>query len=255
MRRFQPAVLALMLGAACAPARTASVSGSASLAIADDGIGSADPAVADDHTPAGDAPAGEAPAPEAVAPEVSDAPWVAVRSVDVERAGTGRRVTIALTRAPDGLREFLLGKPPRLVIDLEGPHAPDAQREARFPLTDGVVSRARVAAHEGRLRVVLDLGRNPRQHAVRADGAVLIAELGDTSASVAEAAPVPVVEPAAYVAPVAEPVPPPAAEPPPPPVAEVAPPPLPEPAPRRVAQVVSPPPADVPASDPPLEAE
>jgi len=90
---------------------------------------------------------------------------------------------------------------------------------------------------------------------VRADGAVLIAELGDTSASVAEAAPVPVVEPAAYVAPVAQPVPPPAAEPPPPPVAEVAPPPLPEPAPRRVAQVVSPPPADVPASDPPLEAE
>src|SRR5213080_1783759 len=245
MRRFQPAVLALMLGAACAPARTASVSGSASLAIADDGIGSADPAVADDHTPAGDAPAGEAPAPEAVAPEVSDAPWVAVRSVDVERAGAGRRVKIALTRAPDGLREFLLGKPPRLVIDLEGPHAPDARRERRFPVADGVVSRARVAEHEGRLRVVLDLGRNPRQHAVRADGAVLIAELGDTSASVAEAAPVPVVEP----------VPPPAAAPPPPPVAEVAPPPLPEPAPRRAAQVVSPPPADVPASDPPLEAE
>src|SRR5206468_4879471 len=131
---------------------------------------------------------------------------VAVRSVDVERAGTGRRVTIALTRAPDGLREFLLGKPPRMVIDLEGPRAPDAQREARFPLTDGVVSRARVAAHEGRLRIVLDLGRSLRQHAVRADGATLIAELGDTSDPVAEAAPPePAVEPVAYVASAAEP--------------------------------------------------
>jgi len=79
----------------------------------------------------------------------------------VEPAGKGRRVRIALTRAPDGLREFLLGKPPRLVIDLEGPHAPDARRERRFPVADGVVSRARVAEHEGRLRVVLDLGRNP----------------------------------------------------------------------------------------------
>src|SRR5439155_18243601 len=100
MRRFQPAVLVLMLGAACAPARTASVSGSASPAMADDGIGSAAPAVANDHTSAGESPAAEAPAPEAAAPEVSDASWVAVRSVDVERAGKGRRVTIALTRAP-----------------------------------------------------------------------------------------------------------------------------------------------------------
>src|SRR5438093_1616179 len=82
MRRFQPAVLALMLGAACAPARTASVSGSASLAIADDGIGRADPAVADDHTPAGDAPAGEAPAPgaEAAPPEPAVEPVAYVAS-------------------------------------------------------------------------------------------------------------------------------------------------------------------------------
>src|SRR5436305_748615 len=52
MRRFQPAVLALMLGAACAPATTASVPGSASLAIADDGTGTGEPAVDDAHTPA-----------------------------------------------------------------------------------------------------------------------------------------------------------------------------------------------------------
>jgi len=249
MRRFQPAVLALMLGAACAPARTASVSGPASLAMAEEAVGNADATATGDPAPAADAAA-----PEATAPAAPDAPWVAVQSVDVEPAGAGRRVKIALTRAPDGLREFLLGKPPRLVIDLDGPHAPDAQRERRFPVADGVVSRARVAAYQGRLRVVLDLGRNPRQHAVHADGATLIAELGDTSGSVAEA-PVPAVEPAAYVAPVAETAPPPAAEPTPPPVAEVVPPPPPEPAPRRVAEVVPPPPADVPASDPPPEVE
>ncbi|TMA59727.1 MAG: AMIN domain-containing protein, partial [Deltaproteobacteria bacterium] len=216
--------------------------------MAEDAVGSGDAAAADP------APAGDAPEPQAAAPAAPDAPWVAVESVDVEPAGAGRRVKIALTRAPDGLREFLLGKPPRLVIDLEGPHAPDAQRERRFPVADGVVSRARVAAYQGRLRVVLDLGRNPRQHTVHADGATLIAELGDTSTAEAPE-PMPAVEHAAYVAPVADRVPPPAAEPTPPPVAEAAPPPPPEPAPRRVAEVVPPPPADVPVADPPVEAE
>ncbi|TMA53304.1 MAG: type IV pilus secretin PilQ [Deltaproteobacteria bacterium] len=82
----------------------------------------------------------------------------------------------------------------------------------------------------------------------------MIAELGDTSTAEASE-PMPAVEHAAYVAPVADRVPPPAAEPTPPPVAEAAPPPPPEPAPRRVAEVVPPPPADVPAADPPVEAE
>src|SRR5439155_16459378 len=89
MRRFQPAILALMLGAACAPARTGSVSGSASPAMAEDGVGSADAAASGDPAPAADAPA-----PEATATAAQDAPWVAVQSVDVATDGAGRRVRI-----------------------------------------------------------------------------------------------------------------------------------------------------------------
>jgi len=245
MRRFQPAVLAFMLGAACVPARIGSVAGPGSIAMAEDGT---------DHMPAGDAPS-----PAAAAEQAPAAPWVAVRHVDVEPAGAGRRVSIALTRAPDDVHEFLLSKPPRLVIDLDGPRAPGAERETRFPIGDGLVSRARVAAHEGRLRLVLDLGRNPRHHVVRTDGDTLIAELGDTGASTTaeEKAPhAPAIEPAAYVAPAAAAAPRVAAEPTAATVVEaVEPPPAQrvEAAPAPVAQAGPPAAAEAPA--PPAEAE
>src|SRR5206468_5395263 len=75
-----------------------------------------------------------------------------------------------------------------------------------------------------------------------------IAELGDTSDPVAEAAPPePAVEPVAYVASAAEPAPAPAAEPAPPPVVEAAP--------RRPLDPPPPPVADPPAPDPAPEVE
>src|SRR2546428_1672674 len=107
MRRFQPAVLAFMLGAACVPARIGSVAGPGSIAMAEDGT---------DHMPAGDAPS-----PAAAAEQAPAAPWVAVRHVDVEPAAAGRRANIARTPAPDDVHQFLLSKPPRLATHLPGP--------------------------------------------------------------------------------------------------------------------------------------
>ena len=63
MRRFQPAVLAFMLGAACVPARIGSVTGPGSIAMAEDEGGAVGAAVGTDHMPAGDAPSPAAAAP------------------------------------------------------------------------------------------------------------------------------------------------------------------------------------------------
>jgi type IV pilus assembly protein PilQ len=126
-----------------------------------------------------DAPAA-APAPAADETE-SEAAALAVRDVRVESAGSGKRVVIELSRAPEELRQFTLNTPPRLVIDLAGPRRGLSVREARFPLADDDVSRVRVAPYRGRLRVVLDLSRPLAQYRVEREGTTVVAELGEAS--------------------------------------------------------------------------
>lgn len=149
--------------------------------------------------PAAEAPRAATPVPAphlaaapAAASEGPTAAWLDVRDVRVEPVGTGRRVTIALTRAPDGLHDFALEDPPRLVIDLQGPLSPDL-RAVPFPVADEVVSAVRTSARDGQLRAVLDLHQNGGPHSVRTEGATVVAELGDTALDV----PAPVPPPAA----------------------------------------------------------
>jgi len=124
------------------------------------------------------APAPDAGITRAAATEPS-AVALGVRSVRVEPAGAGRRVTIALSRPPDGVRDFVLAAPPRLVIDLAGPSA--ATVGERFPTGDPVVPAVRTAARDGGLRAVIDLGADGLAHGVRADGATVVADVGDTT--------------------------------------------------------------------------
>src|SRR5262249_44110104 len=87
----------------------------------------------------------DAPArPTAAVP--ANSPWLAVRDVRVQQAGSGRRLVIAFTRAPDHVHAFVLPDPPRLVIDVTGPQSA-ATAPARFPLTDDVVTRVRAACN------------------------------------------------------------------------------------------------------------
>ncbi|TMA61181.1 MAG: hypothetical protein E6J68_16720, partial [Deltaproteobacteria bacterium] len=50
-------------------------------------------------------------------------PALAVRNVRVDPIGGGRRVTITLTRGPEGVRGSRLENPLRLEIDVDGPQA------------------------------------------------------------------------------------------------------------------------------------
>lgn len=133
--------------------------------------------------PAAAAPAMAAPAamsaPAGAAP--SSARGGVVADVRVERAGAGRRLTIVLTQAPDGLRSFTIEAPPRLVIDLQGPWS-GSDPAAELPIADDLVLRARTNHHgDGGVRVVLDLARSTEAHGVRAEGTTIVADLGDVA--------------------------------------------------------------------------
>ena len=106
----------------------------------------------------------------------------AVRRVRVEPIGGGRRVTITLTREPEGVRGSRLDNPPRLEIDVDGPQ-PEGGGETRFPVTDEIVSGVRAVPRAGGLSVILDLKRDPGPSEVRAEGAEVIAELGELHVS------------------------------------------------------------------------
>jgi type IV pilus secretin PilQ/predicted competence protein len=120
-------------------------------------------------------------APSAAAPIEQG---LAVRDVRVESTDEGRRVVMTLSRAPEGVHDFALNAPPRLVVDVRGPLAGGAH-EQRYALTDPIVSRARVAPYGGQLRVVLDLKQRVAVRAVRQEGDTVIAELGGPRAAAA----------------------------------------------------------------------
>jgi type IV pilus assembly protein PilQ len=124
--------------------------------------------------------------PEMVAAAPADTPWLGVRDIKVAPAGAGRRLVVLLTRPPDALKDFVLSDPPRLVVDLKGPQPEHAGGLTRYPVGDDVVSGVRVAWNNGALRVVLDLRAPAVTHAVRQEGSLLVADLGDTRTAAAE---------------------------------------------------------------------
>jgi type IV pilus secretin PilQ/predicted competence protein len=182
------------------------------------------------------------PTPVAPAPEAAT---LAVSDVKVEPVGDGRRVTIALTRTPDGTRDFTLSKPPRLVVDLQGPLDKAASKDSTFKVEDQLVSRVRAGHYDGKLRVVVDLGRTMRPYQIHQQGPMLVADLGQTESAVAlpmvTAAATTADPPPAAAAPAADP---PAPAAPPPARVAAAEPPAPEPAP-----MAAPPPAPEPPTD------
>ncbi len=156
MRRSGGAVVLVVIGLACSPIKTA-------------------------HAPA-DAPAATAGAQAAPG---SEAIWIDVTNAEVAQIGAGRRLTLALTRTPEVVRDQERGSPPRLVLDLDGPRPAEPRQVTAFPLSDELVSRVRVGSFGGKLRAIVDLSHAPGPHAVRSEGAKVIVDLGDTSLAAA----------------------------------------------------------------------
>ena len=155
MRRSGGAVVLVVIGLACSPIKTA-------------------------HAPA-DAPAATAGAQAAPGSEAT----IDVTNAEVAQVGAGRRLTLALTRTPEVVRDQERGSPPRLVLDLDGPRPAEPRQVTAFPLSDELVSRVRVGSFGGKLRAIVDLSHAPGPHAVRSEGAKVIVDLGDTSLAAA----------------------------------------------------------------------
>ena len=113
MRRLRPTLVLLMLGAACAPIARGP------------------------QTPDAGVVAG------------SSTQWLEARDVRIEPLGSGRRVTIVLSREPDNVQDILLTGPPRVVIDLSGPRPTGGVPIIRLPFTDDPSLR-RASGHTGR---------------------------------------------------------------------------------------------------------
>jgi len=228
MRGVGRGLVLLAVAAACAPVRPAKEEA---------------PRIAATEAPAA------APAPEAApaAAPVPEAATLAVSDVRVEPLGNGRRVTIALTRTPDGTRDFTLSKPPRLVVDVTGPLEKQNVRESQFQVQDDMVSRVRAGHFDGKLRVVVDVAKTLRPYQVRQQGMYLIADLGETESAVAM--PMVAEAPAGEAAPAAAPSDPsPSAQADPPPAAQADPP-------AQVAAAEPPPAEPAPVAPPPPKAE
>ena len=110
-------------------------------------------------------------------------PTLSIRDVRVEQTGAGRRVIVALSRAPESMRSFSMDSPPRLVMEVSGPLARTDGREQRFPVDDPVVAKVRAAEYKKRLRIVVDLHDAAPVRTARVEGAGLIAELSDAVAT------------------------------------------------------------------------
>ena len=131
------------------------------------------------------APAAEpekAPAPAAPAAEAQDRDLrvKGVKLVDDE-GQTG--IFIKLSRVPDKVEQFALTNPNRLVIDAYGPVPADFKTLERAAVDDPLVSRVRAVAHEGKVRVTVDLKGKAPKVTVNQLKTMVVAFLGERTAS------------------------------------------------------------------------
>ena len=115
----------------------------------------------------------------AVSPVPVDSKWLQLRGTTVEALGSTHRLVFDLSRTPDSVTHFQLPKPPRVVVDVHGPHQA-ARLVDRYQADDPLVERVRVGHYDGRMRLVVDLKDNlPKAYHVRREGGALVVYLGE----------------------------------------------------------------------------
>ena len=77
-------------------------------------------------------------------------------SVTVDRRNDGAAIVLAVSGTPTDVKHYTLSQPGRIVIDVLG----DSRKRAKvefMKVIDPLVRRVRVAHHDGRMRLVIDL--------------------------------------------------------------------------------------------------
>jgi len=118
----------------------------------------------------------------AAAPAPGTDELLQLRGTTVETLGSTHRLVFDLSRAPDSISHFRLSGPPRLVLDVRGPHHA-ARLVDRFVADDPLVERVRVGHYDGRMRLVVDLKDDPPEtYSVRREGSALVLYIGELGA-------------------------------------------------------------------------
>lgn len=102
-----------------------------------------------------------------------------LRGIAVDEVAAAHRLVFDLSRTPDSIDDFRLTGPPRIVLDLHGPH--EAARVVdRYPADDPFVRRVRVGHYDGRMRLVVDLSDTaPQVYSFNSKGRALVVYLGE----------------------------------------------------------------------------
>jgi type IV pilus assembly protein PilQ len=122
----------------------------------------------------------DAPAavPVAAPPPAPEDEWLRVRGITVEEFESTHRVVFDLSRTPDSVKDFRLPNPPRVVLDVKGPHKAGGAVD-RYVAEDSYIERVRVGHYDRRMRLVIDLSPTaPADYTVRTEGAALVLYLG-----------------------------------------------------------------------------
>ncbi len=126
------------------------------------------------EVPPGQPGASAVPAPGANGVSVP----LAVSSVSVDRRADGAAIVLAVGGPPTHIAHYALSQPGRIVIDLFG----DSRKQAKVELMkviDPLVRRVRVAHHDGRMRLVIDLTTDvPPAYDLTSRGGTLTLSLG-----------------------------------------------------------------------------
>ena len=101
-----------------------------------------------------------------------------VASISVDRRADGAAIVLAVGGPPTKVTSYALSEPGRIVIDVFG----DSKKKAKvefMKVIDPLVRRLRVAHHEGRMRLVLDLTTDvPPAYDLTTQGGTLTLSLG-----------------------------------------------------------------------------
>ncbi len=133
-----------------------------------------------------DVPAGAGAAVPTPATRAGGGP-LAVTAVSVDRRADGAAIHVALGGTPAKVTHYVLSQPGRIVIDVFG----DSRQQAKvefLKVIDPLVRRVRVAHHDGRMRLVIDLTTDvPPAYDLAEQGGTLTLLLGSARPEVAPA--------------------------------------------------------------------
>jgi general secretion pathway protein D len=119
-----------------------------------------------------------APAAGAVEARPGAAGTLALADVHVDRRQDGAVIRLDVGAAPVRFEHYALENPGRYVIDVYGASIAAAKVDS-LPVIDALVRRVRVARHNGRMRIVLDLVTDkPPAYAVEQQGGTILIKLG-----------------------------------------------------------------------------